>query len=203
MERRTLNLIIGGVGLLLVGIILIFLIFGNRAPSIITIHFDVKGGVELDPIDLTKGTSTLLPTPYKEGYVFKGWYVDGKQVNDLTRFTEDQILEAKWVAEEDLPVQISMVKKQSLVIQAKKAINTATQRIRTAELNGTESKECYTFEELGIISNGIEGRVTVQDKTIFKVSAWQDVFGVDTKLMDELDTDDTSFTVKKPIVTCE
>ncbi|MDR3225131.1 MAG: S8 family serine peptidase [Clostridiales Family XIII bacterium] len=45
----------------------------------VTIHFDAAGGAPVTPV-LFSGRSILptLPTPVREGYVFLGWYCDGR-----------------------------------------------------------------------------------------------------------------------------
>ncbi len=49
-----------------------------------TIHFDSSGGSEVDDISLMAGASINPPnTPYKEGYIFRGWYTDETFVQEF------------------------------------------------------------------------------------------------------------------------
>lgn len=53
--------------------------FGNIEYGVdlplINISFETNGGNEIEPISDYTGSKLVLPTPVKEGYVFKGWYV--------------------------------------------------------------------------------------------------------------------------------
>ena len=61
-----------------------------------------KGEVNLETYqEILKGDSVTLPTPYREGYVFEGWYT-GRGINDNAFYnyhpvTQDLTLVAKWV----------------------------------------------------------------------------------------------------------
>ena len=51
----------------------------NRYGEVIEIHFYTNGGSELENVYYTYGKDKLLeilPVPTKEGYIFKGWFVD-------------------------------------------------------------------------------------------------------------------------------
>ena len=63
----------------------------------ITIKYDSNGGNYLKDSEIKKGNSLVLPTPVKEGYKFIGWYVDGKLVDENTKFDNNKILIAKWI----------------------------------------------------------------------------------------------------------
>ena len=61
-----------------------------------------KGDVNLETYqEILKGDSVTLPTPYREGYIFEGWYT-GRGINDNAFYnylpvTQDLTLVAKWV----------------------------------------------------------------------------------------------------------
>lgn len=61
-----------------------------------------KGEVNLETYqEILKGDSVTLPTPYREGYIFEGWYT-GRGINDNVFYnylpvTQDLTLVAKWV----------------------------------------------------------------------------------------------------------
>ncbi|MFA7410685.1 MAG: Ig-like domain-containing protein [Tissierellaceae bacterium] len=68
-----------------------------------TVSFDSKDGSEVDPLTINYGTSLSgnMPTPTKEGYVFKGWNTkadgSGSQFTSSSKVTEDITVYAQWV----------------------------------------------------------------------------------------------------------
>ena len=68
------------------------------------VSFNANGGSACSNITVTyDGTYGELPTPTREGYTFKGWYVGGTQIKaeDTVRITEDTELTAQWEANAD------------------------------------------------------------------------------------------------------
>lgn len=72
-----------------------------------TVTFDANGGeLSQTSVSVTAQSTVELPSPYREGYVFLGWYL-GEGVNE-TKFkstdlvTSDITLKAKWMSEEDV-----------------------------------------------------------------------------------------------------
>ena len=69
-----------------------------------TISLDANGGtVSPNTVKTTNGKLVNLPVPNREGYRFDGWYTaDGTdKVTSATVFTQDCVLYAKWIPEED------------------------------------------------------------------------------------------------------
>ncbi len=62
----------------------------------ITITFDVDGGKEVKELTVKIDEEVELPDTEKEGYTFKGWYLDDKKVDTKTSFKKDTSLKAKW-----------------------------------------------------------------------------------------------------------
>ena len=62
----------------------------------VTITFDTDGGNTLDPVKIKKGTTYKLQGTTKEGYTFKGWFIDDKEITDDYKFDKDTTLKAKW-----------------------------------------------------------------------------------------------------------
>ncbi|MDR1939602.1 MAG: InlB B-repeat-containing protein, partial [Clostridiales bacterium] len=50
-----------------------------------TVTFESNGGEEVAPVTVSRGTSILLPTIYKEGYLFVGWFA----ASDLSGTAQD------------------------------------------------------------------------------------------------------------------
>lgn len=66
-----------------------------------TITFDTQGGSHVESIlDITYGSTVNLPTPTKEGYIFKGWYtglsINDSQLTNSTLIKQNQTVYAKW-----------------------------------------------------------------------------------------------------------
>ena len=78
----------------------------NKYGETVELHFYTNGGEKLDNVIFTHGKDTLLaklPVPKKEGYVFKGWFIDETLETKLKsasmpEFNENSIvhLYAKW-----------------------------------------------------------------------------------------------------------
>ncbi len=62
-----------------------------------TVSFDSDGGNDIDPIS-RQGTEDVgpLPTPVKEGYIFKGWFVNNKLIDQTFHSRVDVTAKAKW-----------------------------------------------------------------------------------------------------------
>jgi len=73
--------------------------------------FDSNGGSEVLAQSVPKGTSATAPTaPFKEGYIFSGWYADSGFVTvyDFTaKVAKDITLYAKWTEAEKEPEWIN------------------------------------------------------------------------------------------------
>ncbi len=62
----------------------------------ITITFDVDGGKEVKELTVNIDEEVELPTTEKEGYTFKGWYLEDEKMDAKASFKEDTTLKAKW-----------------------------------------------------------------------------------------------------------
>lgn len=80
--------------ILLVGI---FLLSGCFFSSKNEVTFKTNGGSEVKSASVKSGNKIDVPeTPTKEGYVFEGWYLNGKEYNFDDEVNEDITLVAKW-----------------------------------------------------------------------------------------------------------
>lgn len=80
--------------ILLVGL---FLLSGCLFPSKYEVTFKTNGGSEVKSASVKSGNKVEIPeTPTKEGYVFEGWYLNGKEFNFEEELEEDITLVAKW-----------------------------------------------------------------------------------------------------------
>lgn len=71
------------------------------------IEFDENGGEDVTDISEQAGTSITLPTPEKEGYLFAGWYTDGKEKYESSKMPSEGIaLKAGWYKEKETKIVI-------------------------------------------------------------------------------------------------
>ncbi|MDR1939748.1 MAG: InlB B-repeat-containing protein [Clostridiales bacterium] len=57
----------------------------SYAAEVYTVSFDSNGGSPVEPVSVGAGTSILLPTIYRPGYIFEGWFA----APDLSGTAED------------------------------------------------------------------------------------------------------------------
>ncbi len=96
MRRKTKRLLgIGAIFLvILVVVITLFFKFNRKE---FTVKFDTDGGSFIEPINVDENSLIIKPnSPTKDGYVFDGWYYNGKPFNFDTKITKDMTLEARW-----------------------------------------------------------------------------------------------------------
>ena len=71
--------------------------------NVYKVTFDTNGGQEMSENDVVYGESFIFGTPYREGYTFLGWMIDGEFVTDEYgkslaewSYAEDKTLTAQW-----------------------------------------------------------------------------------------------------------
>ena len=70
--------------------------------KIVIVSFDSDGGSAVKPIEaLINSTITAPLDPNKNGYVFKGWYLNDKKFDFKAEIKENITLKAKWVKSKD------------------------------------------------------------------------------------------------------
>lgn len=71
------------------------------------IQFESNGGTLIENKNITCGNNILEPNvPIKDGFIFKGWFVNDKPFNFNTIINEDIIITAKWEAKENVSINI-------------------------------------------------------------------------------------------------
>ena len=89
-------IIIGAIVVAVIAIALAcFFLFCNKK---ITVSFDANGAKAVEAIKIKKGESVNLPEIEKDGYIFVGWFLDGKIVSNSTTYDEDVTLKAEWIS---------------------------------------------------------------------------------------------------------
>ena len=70
----------------------------NLTPLTYTAKFDSNGGSTLSDKTATFNKDLSLPTPYRTGYTFLGWYLNGNLYNDSIKYTyaNDSTFTARW-----------------------------------------------------------------------------------------------------------
>ena len=80
--------------ILLIGV---FLLSGCFFSAKYEVVFKTNGGSEIQNVTVKSGNKLEVPeVPKKEGYVFEGWYLNGKEYNFEDPIEEDITLVAKW-----------------------------------------------------------------------------------------------------------
>ncbi len=92
-QKRIILIVLG---IIIVLLILLLALRGCGAKEF-EITFDTNGGSNISNLTIKKeGKITKPEDPTKEGYIFEGWYYDGKEFDFNTEVTEDMKLEARW-----------------------------------------------------------------------------------------------------------
>ncbi len=74
----------------------------NKEVEKVTIKFDSQGGEKVDSYVVDKGSQVLLPTISREGYIFMGWYLNGKKVLSTQIWNKNVTVVAKWEKKEEV-----------------------------------------------------------------------------------------------------
>ena len=92
-QKRIILIVLG---IIIVLLILLFVLKGCSAKEF-EITFDTNGGSNVSSLTIKKeGKITKPEDPTKEGYIFEGWYYNGKEFDFNTEVTKDMKLEARW-----------------------------------------------------------------------------------------------------------
>ncbi len=91
---------------------------GASIPSY-TVKFNTNGGSKVSNKTVTSGESISKPKdPVKDGYTFDGWYTDKDCTNKFnfnSSITKKITLYAKWIADEDAKIILTLGKKEAIV----------------------------------------------------------------------------------------
>ena len=69
----------------------------DGGPKKFVVSFDTKGAAAIDSQTIVEGEAATIPVaPSKEGFNFKGWYLDGAAYDFATPVTGNITIEAKW-----------------------------------------------------------------------------------------------------------
>ena len=94
-KSRNVILIVLGIIIL---VLVILLVVKNCAKKEYVVTFNTNGGSIINALNILEGEKiSKLENPTKEGYIFDGWYYEGKLFDFNTKITDDMILEARWV----------------------------------------------------------------------------------------------------------
>ena len=109
LKSKKFWLVLGIIIILIVALIL-FLFFHDKEQShndkkqeetlseeYITVSFDTDGGSNIDSVVIKIGETIKEPDiPTKDGYTFKGWYIEEEEFSFSKPITEEITLKAKW-----------------------------------------------------------------------------------------------------------
>lgn len=77
--------------------------FKNVTNKNIVIKFDSAGGTIVKDVEIEPNTSMDLPEVKRDGYTFKGWYLDNTKIDKTYKFKEDVTLTANWEPVNETP----------------------------------------------------------------------------------------------------
>lgn len=95
-NNRIILMILGC--LVFLTLLTLFIIFSIKDKGY-EVKFDSDGGTEIATIRTNKDGRLTLPSekPYKDTYIFNGWYLDNKLIFSGTTITNDAVLKASWM----------------------------------------------------------------------------------------------------------
>ena len=161
-KKSKKKIIISIIVVIIIILILILLLFFKKS----TISFDSVGGSNVNSLKVSRYESIRKPKdPTKDGYVFAGWYLDGKLFDFNTKVKGDIKLKAKWVrAQEGIGFKDSQV---SLFIKESKDLDLILlDGIEKEDLIWTSSDEkIVTVDENGKITAVSKGKAKITVKT--------------------------------------
>lgn len=97
MDKRK-TILAGVLGVLVIVFLVVYMNFFRTC----TVTFTLKIGPGIQAQEVMVGhTATEPVTPTADGYVFDGWYLDGKLYDFKEPVKKDIILEAKWIEKTD------------------------------------------------------------------------------------------------------
>ena len=86
----------------------------NSCLATYTVRFDSNGGSSVASQRVLEGKRASEPRkPTKDGYTFKGWYLNGKRFDFDTKITRNITLEAKWSKDEELYYEYCLVENKT------------------------------------------------------------------------------------------
>lgn len=152
--------------------------------EVYVVKFDTQGGNTIANQIVEKGNKVVKPTnPTKEGYIFKGWYVELEEFDFDEKISSDLTIVAKWEQEEKnssqstKPSSTSNVKKYTVKFDSNGGSSVASQTIeegKRATKPTNPTKVGYTFN--GWKLNGSDFNFnTAITKNITLVASWTEV----------------------------
>jgi len=100
-KKIKLGLILGSIGCVVVGSIITTILILNNKNYVV--NFESNGGTRINNQMIKRNDKVIKPTdPIKEGYIFKGWYLDGNEYHFTEKVKNNIILRAKWIEQNEL-----------------------------------------------------------------------------------------------------
>lgn len=148
-----------------------------------TVNFDTAGGSNIKSIKIKDGEKLKLPKdPNREGYIFKGWSIDGKEFKNSKKIKENITLKAVWeeVKKEETDDKEDIRKKEPVKLSCPNGFNLVNGKCqRKLEINATPCEDGYkllngkctadvVFEPLRIDCNS---RLTTIDTSYYSIAS--------------------------------
>lgn len=127
----------------------------GKAAETYMVYFDSQGGSPVDPVvNLSYGSYlSSLPTPVREGYIFRGWYTDTNYTDSFgtyTYITDNMVVFAKWEEieisyieasyQDKVAVVDSLLDKTKVIVKAHYSHNNSTKILKPEEFEIEDAK---------------------------------------------------------------
>lgn len=167
------KIIVGIIGILLVVIIGVLLVKGTKK---YTVTFETDGGTKIEAQKIKNGDEIEEPEiPTKDGYIFEGWYVDGKEYDFTEPVSKDTKIVAKWKKIEKEESEEDKTKEDK-----EDSTNTKTKNISKSNNLSNNVKNTETIKEE--VTTTIITTKTITSETTTTTSKKEDVI---TYLMED------------------
>ena len=167
--------------------------------EVYVVKFDTQGGNTIANQIVEKGNKVVKPTnPTKEGYIFKGWYVELEEFDFDEKISSDLTIVAKWEQEEKnssqstKPSSTSNVNNYTVTFNSNGGSNVPNQTIeegKKATKPSNPTREGYNFS-VWLLNGNIYDFNSSVTQNITLVASWtQKTYTIRISIIDEYSPD--------------
>lgn len=159
-KKMLIGIIIG----CLILIFIVILLLKGCSPKVYEVNFDTNGGSKTNNVKINENSKIEKPDdPTKDGYIFEGWYYNGKLFDFNTKIDKNITLEARWREASTLHIgDLSLKVNGTGTLE----IISLPEGLSKEDLVFTSSDETIaTVNELGLVTALKLGTVTITVKS--------------------------------------